>query len=646
VPWDDGLEGAAREFAAAEEAAVRALAGPGTGKTFALLRRTARLLEEGCPANRLLVLTFARTAAQDLVRALQGIEGGAAEEVRVGTLHSFCFSLLGRERVLAATGRAPRILLEFERNLLVLDLEGAFPPGIRERDELRRAFEAAWARLQTDAPGEPIAGLDQSFQDALLASLRWHKAMLIGEVVPIALSYLRNNPQAPERSAFLHVLVDEYQDLNRAEQAVVDLLSGETNVAVIGDDDQSIYSFKWANPEGIRNFDGDHPGTHDVQFTECRRCPARVVTMAQTLIQRNPGRLRAALHASPGNPLGEIHHVQWTSVEDEAAGIAEFVAYHVLTRGVDPGSCLILAPSRRVGYAIRDAIRGRGVPIHSFFREEAVESEAAQRAVTLLTLLARPEDRVALRAWLSFGSTTDRRGPYRRIVRAAQERNCDAADVLRLIQPGELRLPHTGTLVPPWEELQERLAELEPLRDMLPALVNALIPAPPDPGNEDDFALLRALADALLDETDDLRDFAEMLRYRVAQPEVPLETPYARVMSLHKSKGLTADLVVVAGLVEGMLPRVDHDAAPAEQQAQLEEQRRLFFVGITRTRNVLVLSSYSALDFATAMRLGARIGARLTFGQNPRHRVFASTFLGELGDELPQAVRGQDWHYA
>jgi superfamily I DNA/RNA helicase len=285
------------------------------------------------------VLTFARTAAQDLVRALQAMEGGAAEDVRVGTLHSFCFSLLGRERVLAATSRTPRILLELERNLLVLDLEGGFPTGIRDRDELRRAFEAAWARVQTEEPGEPVAGLDQSFQDALLASLRWHKAMLIGEVVPIAFSYLRNNPQAPERTAFLHVLVDEYQDLNRAEQAVVDLLSRETNVAVIGDDDQSIYSFKWANPEGIRNFD-DHPGTHDVQFTECRRCPGRVVTMAQTLIQRNPGRIRGPLHASLGNPLGEIHHVQWTSVEEEAAAIAEFVAYNVFTRGVEPGSRL------------------------------------------------------------------------------------------------------------------------------------------------------------------------------------------------------------------------------------------------------------------------------------------------------------------
>jgi DNA helicase II / ATP-dependent DNA helicase PcrA len=120
---------------------------------------------------------------------------------------------------------------------------------MKDRRRLVSAFEAAWARQQTDEPGQPVPGLDQAFQNAFLGSLRWHKAMLVGEVVPIALSYLRNNPQASERRGYDHVLVDEYQDLNRAEQEVLNKLSAEANLAVIGDDDQSIYAFKWANPE-------------------------------------------------------------------------------------------------------------------------------------------------------------------------------------------------------------------------------------------------------------------------------------------------------------------------------------------------------------------------------------------------------------
>jgi DNA helicase-2/ATP-dependent DNA helicase PcrA len=469
--------------------------------------------------------------------------------------------------------------------------------------------------------------------------------MLIGEVVPIALNYLQNNPHAPERTAFEHVLVDEYQDLNRAEQAVIDLLSSEGSLSVIGDDDQSIYGFKWANPDGIRTFDAEHPGTQDVEFVECRRCPQRVVEMAQTLIQRNPDRLAVPLYARATNPAGEIHHVQWNSIEEEARGIAAFVEHAVQERGMDPGACLILAPSRRVGYAIRDAVRERGIEIHSFFREEAVENETAQRALTMLTLLARPGDRVALRAWLSFGSTTQRRGPYRRLLAVAQEQGTDVAEVLRQIEDGGLRVPYCGTAVEAWRELQDRLHGLEPVADDLPALIDALFPVPAEEADADDFALLRAIAQDLVAETDSLGQFAEMLRYRISQPEVPLETPYARVMSLHKSKGLTADLVVVAGLVEGMLPRIDGSAPPEKQQADLQEQRRLLFVGITRTMNILVLSSYATLDFATAMRLGARVGTRLAGGRDAANRVFASGFLSELGPELPRAIRGEDWRY-
>ena len=647
MPWDEGLEGPAREFAAASEKAIRALAGPGTGKTFALLRRVARLLEEGCDARKLLVVTFARTAAQDIIRALQELEHGDAGNVQAKTLHSFCFSMLSREGVLQATARRPRILLDFEREILLLDLQGGFSLGKTARDDLRKAFEAAWARLQTEDPGEPVDGLDQRFQDALLASLRWHKAMMIGEVIPIALSYLRNNPQAAERKAFTHVLVDEYQDLNKAEQTVIDLLSGDGSLTVIGDDDQSIYGLKSANPEGIRAFNSTHPGTHDVQFVECRRCPQVIVDMAQALIQRNPGRIRAALHARPGNPPGEVHHVQWTSIQEEADGIAAFIENRIHA-GVKPGQCLILAPSRHVGYAIRDAVRERGIEIGSFFREEAVETEAAQRALTLLTLLSRPNDRVALRAWLSFGSTTQRRNPYQRVLRKAQELGTDVADVLTRIEAGHLSVPHTGTLIEPWQDLTARLARLAPLEDDLCALCDALFPRTGAPLEEDEFAIIREAAERCTQEADNsLLRLAELVRYRIALPALPLETPYARVMSFHKSKGLTADLVVLAGLVQGSIPRIKEGVAPAARQETIEEQRRLFFVGLTRTTNILVLSSYSALDFHTAKQLGAETGSRLSgYPSNSGvSRVFATQFLSELGQNLPTAVRGQDWTY-
>lgn len=622
----------AQAFSASAASSLRALAGPGTGKTYALVKRLAQLLELGVEPKRILVVTFARTAARDLVTAVASIEAHGGELVP-RTLHSFCFSLLGRQRVLQATRRVPRIVLEFEKDLLLQDLDGAFG-GIKERRKLVGAFEAAWARRQIDEPGQPVAGLDQAFQDAILGSLRWHRAMLVGEVVPIALSYLHNNPQADELTMYEHVLVDEYQELNRAEQEVLNQLSAASNLAVIGDDDQSIYAFKWANPEGIREFDQDHPGTEDVQFSICRRCPQGVVDMAQTLIQRNPGRVRLPLRAKENNPPGEIHNVQWQSVHEEADGIGQFIADKV-SGGFDPGRCLVLVNSRKIGYAIRDAIRGSGVACSSFFREEPVESDSAKEILTLLTLLAEPSDRVALRAWLSFGVSTQRTPAYRRLLKAAQEQDTDVADILGRLDRGELSIPHTASALTQYRELQGRLDELRAHGDDLAGLVDALIP------DTSELALLREAAMAAVEDADSPVALANAIRYGVAQRETPLESTEVRVMSLHASKGLTADLVVLAGLVEGILPRIDADAPLAEQEAQEQEQRRLFFVGITRTTDVLVFSGYSELDFATAIRLQARRGPRTPNGV----RTFASSFFDELGDGLPDAVRGQDWRY-
>ena len=120
--------------------------------------------------------------------------------------------------------------------------------------------------------------------------------MLMGEIVPVMLSYLRNNPLCPERGQFEHVIVDEFQDLNRAEQVLTDLLAEQAAVTIIGDEDQSIYSFKHAHPDGIVTFADAHPGTHDETLNVCRRCPTGVVALANSLI--NPTRPRAVVRCN------------------------------------------------------------------------------------------------------------------------------------------------------------------------------------------------------------------------------------------------------------------------------------------------------------------------------------------------------------
>lgn len=125
--------------------------------------------------------------------------------------------------------------------------------------------------------------LDQAFHDVLIDWLTFHRAVLIGELIPLALRYLRENPAASERGSFDHVLVDEYQDLNRAEQVLIDLLCEVSTQTLVGGPDQSIYSFRHAHPLGIITFADTHPGTYDEALTECGRCPSAVVTLADHL---------------------------------------------------------------------------------------------------------------------------------------------------------------------------------------------------------------------------------------------------------------------------------------------------------------------------------------------------------------------------
>jgi len=633
--WDDGLSGPARRIAELDHTPIRVVAGPGTGKTFALMRRVARLLQNGTDPKRILVCTFTRTAARDLQKELAQLGVSGAQQVWAGTIHAFCFSLLSRAEVLEATGRVPRPLLQFEERFLLEDLSEEAFGGIRDRERRLHAFNAAWARLQSDTPGWPQDPTDRAFHTELIAWLRFHRAMLIGELVPEALRYLRENPASPHCRAFDHVLVDEYQDLNRAEQVLLDLLAKAGHLIVIGDEDQSIYSFKFAHPEGIATFDKDHPGTRDESLDECRRCPRLVVELANTLIANNAGRSPRVLRPLPRNPEGEVLVLQWSSIEEEAQGIAEIIRRRIRNGDVEPGKVLVLAPRRQLGYAVRDALNALGVFAHSFFHEEALEGNpkqldesGAQQAFTLLTLLADPEDRVALRCWCGFGSTSLRRGAWARLRQHCETSGDSLRAALVRLASGDLTIPHTGPLVERFRKLQQRLDELAGLRGQ--ALVDALFPDDQEWANP-----IRSLAARLEGEDFDAKELREHLRIGITEPELPTDVDYVRVMSLHKSKGLTADLVAVVGCVEGLVPTLT-GGTPAEQAAALEEQRRLFYVAITRTRRVLILSSVTTLPRDLAYRMGARVGR----GGRTHANTIASRFLDELGPSRPAAALG------
>lgn len=640
MSWDEGLIGTARNIAETDDNPLRVMAGPGTGKSFAMKRRVARLLESGQDPNRILAVTFTRNAAAGLVQDLYALGILNCEKVRVGTLHAFCFSLLSRQDVFDFLGRVPRPIvafaksgvLQFEGRVMLDDLAaaGAFGPK-RNCTRRIRAFEAAWARLQSEVPGWPLDPVDRQFQAALMAWLRFHEAMLIGELVPEALRFLRNNPASAARSAFDHVIVDEYQDLNKAEQDLIELLASNGATAIVGDVDQSIYRFRHANPEGIEAFHLKHPTTHDETLDECRRCPTRVVTIADYLIRHNhPASASPRLQPLPGNPEGEVRIVQWAGIPEEAQGISDFVGALVTDRGYSPGDVLILTPRRLLGYEIRDRLRGANVPVHSFYHEEALESDAAQRAFAILSLLVDAEDRVALRWWLAEGSPSSRKSAYWRLRQYCEQTGISPRAALEGLDRATLALPRVADLLDKYRELRKTIAGLA--TRSVGEIVDALLPAA-----NDDCSVMRDLALLAIPDADDIEELFERIKTQVTQPEMPKEGDYVRIMSLHKSKGLTSKVAIVAGCIQGLIPFQDAEQSLAEQAAILQEQRRLFYVAITRCTEILVLSSALRLE----RKLAWKIDARLRPGSTAVGNTIASQFLDELGPSAPAPLSGQ-----
>lgn len=640
MAWFDGLTPGtpAHSIASTANRRVRVVAGPGTGKSFAMKRRVARLLEAGVAPDLILPVTFTRVAAQDLHRELVNIGVPGCNALHAHTLHSLALRMLTRNHVLAATGRIPRPLNDFETEAMVCDLMGAHG-GKRAVDGLKQAYEAAWARLNHQTPGYAPSAAEAAFQHDLLEWLRFHEAMLIGEVIPEIYRYLSANPAAPEREEFSHILVDEYQDLNKAEQAIIELLSGVAEVCIVGDDDQSIYGFKHAHPDGIRDWLLNNVGADDLSLVDCHRCPTGVVDMANALIARNIHRpVPRALTPIAAKGPGAVSILQYPNLNREVAGVVATIQ-QMIASGTPAGDILVLAQSRAVGTPIYDALLAGGVPARSEYTEAELERETAQYSFALLKLFANQDDRVALRWLVGRNGHNFHAAGYKRVRDHCEATGLSPWQALSQLSAGTLNLPHTGRIVTHFNALVAELNTLAALPD-LAAVIDALFPA-----GQADTRELRDIAVGLIaaDPAIDAQTLIGELITAITQPEIPADIQEVRIMSLHKSKGLSSPVTIIAGCVNGLLPRAPKNPlTPLERQHYDEEQRRLFFVGITRVKadpanakpGTLILTYSQEMPLADAMNAGIT-PAYVNYGTAI---LQASPFISDMAPVAPPAV--------
>jgi superfamily I DNA/RNA helicase len=276
----------------------------------------------------------------------------------------------------------------------------------------------------------------------------------------------------------------------------------------------------------------------------------------------------------------------------------------------------------------------------SFFWEDALKPAAAAEGFCLLTLAVTPYDRAAYRAWLGLGDANGNVAGYKRVRSHAEANNLEPYDVGELISTNALQLPHTARIVERHNMLKARLVAIGGLNGV--ALVNSLW----DAANPETLTIRLAAATLAL-EVPEAGDLHPRIVEVLTQPELPPSGgDIIRIMSLHKSKGLTAELVVVAGCVAGAIPSVDTTLPQSDQDADLKEQRRLFYVAITRAKETLVLSSVTQLPLSVALRANiSPVGVFRRQGETYA-RLTASPFIAELGPSAPQAIRGSDWRAA
>jgi DNA helicase-2/ATP-dependent DNA helicase PcrA len=636
MAWDDDLTSPHLEIAGSDHRRIGVLAGPGTGKTrFGLMRRVARLLEAGVQGKRILLISFTRVAAADLRDKVAELDAPGIEDVRATTLHGYCFGLLQRASVLKITGRTPRIMLDHEVDLMLRDIGDHFG-DIFERRRTLEAYVAGWARGLEDHPGLAIEREDREFQRGVLSWLREHKAMLIGEVVPEAYRYLTANPACDELDSFDHVIADEYQDLNVIEQKLLDKLAANGSLCIAGDDDQSIYRVRYANPEGIVKF-LKRPDVEPHSIETCGRCPGNIIAMANSLIQQAPGRDKKDLVPLKGNEPGRVTIVQWNDADAEIDGVVSAIAHSIATRQANLGDILVLTNWRKAGERIKDRLNEIEIPTHSYFTEEEMRSDECREALAILRLLVNSDDAVALRVVVGLGDASGRSAAYRRLLAFCHKNSVTPLNILTRAVAGERLAVNVPALVSRWRHAVERVEQLRELE--LHEVVDTLFPE-----GQESVAALRMIGLEALAEAKDVKGLLESVVQAITQEDVPQHPDFVRVMSLHKSKGLTSRIVYVVNTLHGVLPTIRNEDA-TEIEAATCEGRRLFYVAVTRAAAQLVISSSLSMDLADAIARGVIFDPKTIRNVAGRHvvRTIASPYITELGPVAPKAVRGTDW---
>jgi DNA helicase-2/ATP-dependent DNA helicase PcrA len=618
-PLLNGLTEAQREAVVHFEGPLLILAGPGSGKTRVVTHRVAWLLKQGVPGHQILALTFTNKAADEMSRRIERLADDPS--VWVGTFHRFCARLLRKY--------AP--LVGLQENYTIYDVSDSVR-ALREAigrlkidvdrytpDSLAKAI--SWAKnalIEPDQyqprPGNVLGAVVRDLYPAYQRQLAASNAVDFDDLLLHVATLLRDNPEvrAGLDQRYRFILLDEYQDTNLAQYAIARALSIDyPNLAVTGDPDQSIYGWRGANLNNILEFERDFPEVRVVRLEQNYRSTQRILRVAAELIAHNVRRKEKGLFTEngPGTP---VRLVAYSTQKTEAEGIAARIARDIHSGRRRPRDFAIFYRVNALSRALEFALRDQGVPYQMVNGLEFFQRQEIKDILAYLHLLNNPRDEVALRRVIN--------SPPRGIGKTTVGRLSDYAvrQGLPLFEAARhgARIPSVGprpaALLGRFVALIDRLSAAigGPVEELLGLVLSetGYQKQLRDSEDEDDLQRLANIEELLTvaRDFDERRDGDGQLEAFLEETCLvndtdAWETDADRVtlMTLHASKGLEFPVVYVTAVEEGLLP---HERS-REHPEQLEEERRLLFVGITRAQQELQLSLARYRDFRGQRKL-------------------------------------------
>lgn len=621
-------------------------AGAGSGKTRVITCRIAKLLSEGVPPQRILAVTFTNKAAREMRERVEAMAGESAAPMWMGTFHAICARLLRIEG--RHVGLDPNFVIYDDADQISVIRDAFKKRNLDDRSVNPRAIlsEISAAKEKLVCP-ERYAEKAAGFVEHLAADiykvydeqLRKANALDFDDLLLWAVRLLQQREDVREKyqDRFLHVLVDEYQDVNFAQYQFVKILAGKHgNVMVVGDDDQSIYAWRGADVKLILSFQADWPDAQIVKLQQNYRSTKTILRAAYEVIRRNRSRADKELWTENAEGTRITVHEAGTE-QDEAMAVAETILREVRSGKRKFRDFAVLYRMNAQSRVLEEAFLSLRIPHVLVGGQRFYERKEIKDMLAYLRLALNPKDDASVRRVLNvpprgIGATTlafvESWAAERGVALWEAVRSPEVQDAVGK-KPGLALAKFAGIV----EEAQRESAASGLVTPLLLKLLNAsgylealreehTMDSQNRLDNLQEFVNVASQYDATTDEPS-LGGFLESVALVADIDLADVSGDAVTLMTLHSAKGLEFPIVFLVGLEEGVFPH----SRSMGSDFELEEERRLCYVGMTRAREELYLF---------------HAHRRAMYGQPTFSRP--SRFLSEIPPELTVCAFGEDRH--